>query len=164
MARKKVGMKRLRETIQACYGNVTQICQQLNISRQTFYNYVEDDESVAVLWKESRDHIVETAESQLMRHVVDVNDGLGDLSAIKFVLETWGKSKGWTKRMELTGADGRGLFDVDLDDDVRAYLQRMGMDEAEVLSYAAGQFNEMIREMMNDPDVVREELDDENGV
>lgn len=148
MARKKVSKRRLREAIQVHHGNVRSICDELNITRSTFYNYKNADDEVSRLVKEARESITDIAESQLMRHVTQVNDGLGDLRAITFVLETWGKDKGWSKRTEITGADGQALLGVSLSDDVMAYLVANGVEPDEVTSYAVRQFEEIVRAAM----------------
>lgn len=147
MARKKVSKRRLREAIEAQYGNVMKICEELNISRQTFYNYVNGDEAIEDLWKSARESIVDIASSQLMKHVTVVNDGLGDLKAITFVLETWGKDKGWSKRTEITGADGAALFGGHFDADVVEYLKSKGLTVEDAMSEAASQFNDLIKQM-----------------
>lgn len=153
MARKKVAMKRLKEATQLKYGNVSDICRELNISRQTFYNYIDDDEEFKQFWKDAQNSIVDIASSQLMRHVYDPDDAkyMGDLNAIKFVLETWGKREGWSKRLEVTGADGAGLFSG-LDPEVLEWLREQGLSAEDAMSEAAGQFNDLIRQMMVEGD------------
>jgi hypothetical protein len=146
MARKKVGMKRLKTAIMEHHGNVRGICDDLNISRQTFYNYKNDNIDIEQMVKAARESILDIAESQLMRHVTEPDEGRGDLRAITFVLETWGKTRGWSKRVELTGADGESLLGITLDEDVQAILAEMGIPAEVMASQASRQFNELIRQ------------------
>ena len=148
--KQRLSALRFRLAAESTFGNVTMMAETLDVSRQTIYNRMKKYDDAKRVVESARNSIVDIASSQLMRHVHDPQDlnFKGDLQAIKFVLETWGKNQGWSKRTEITGADGQALFGVTLDDDVREYLVTAGIDEAEIMSYAAGQFNEMIREMM----------------
>jgi hypothetical protein len=147
MAGRKVGKKRFREAISECYGIVGDVCKALNISRSSYYNYLRDYDLKDVV-KESRNTIVDIAESQLMRHVTEVNGGFGDFQAIKFVLSTFGKDAGWTTRTEITGADGVSLFGQTLSPDVVAFLEDAGIDGEMVESMAVQQFEAIVRSQM----------------
>lgn len=147
MARKKVSRKRLREAIQLKRGNVSGICSELNISRQTFYNYKNMDDQIDGWVRDARESIVDLAESQLLRHISEVNDGLGDFRAIQFTLQTFGKDRGWSTRTEITGADGASLFGIELPEDVREFLKASGVVESEIESYAVRQFVDIVRQV-----------------
>jgi hypothetical protein len=76
-------------------GNVTEVCKQMNIARQTFYNYYNND----IEFKEQIDDIKNIAldfvESKLIGKIKD-----GDIVAILFYLKTQGKKRGYIERNE----------------------------------------------------------------
>lgn len=140
----RISKKRFREAVKESFGNITTIAARLSVTRPTVYNYMRKYPDFKELVDDARDSIVDVAESQLMKHVTTGN---GDLRALMFVLETFGKKRGWSKRVEVTGADGDSLFGVSLDPRVMEYLQKEGMEPEQVMSFAAQQFNEMILAM-----------------
>ena len=77
------------------FGNVSEVCKQMNISRQTFYNYYNND----LEFKEQIDDIKNIAldfvESKLIGKIKD-----GDIVAILFYLKTQGKKRGYVERVE----------------------------------------------------------------
>ena len=76
-------------------GNVTEVCKQMNIARQTFYNYYNND----IEFKEQIDDIKNIAldfvESKLIGKIKE-----GDTIAILFYLKTQGKKRGYVERQE----------------------------------------------------------------
>ena len=77
------------------FGNVSEVCKQMNISRQTFYNYYNND----LEFKEQIDDIKNIAldfvESKLIGKIKE-----GDIVAILFYLKTQGKKRGYVERVE----------------------------------------------------------------
>jgi len=76
-------------------GNVSEVCNKLNISRTTFYNYYNND----LEFKEQIDDIKNIAldfvESKLIGKIKE-----GDIVAILFYLKTQGKKRGYIERVE----------------------------------------------------------------
>lgn len=76
-------------------GNVSEVCNKLNISRTTFYNYYNND----LEFKEKIDDIKNIAldfvESKLIGKIKE-----GDIVAILFYLKTQGKKRGYVERVE----------------------------------------------------------------
>lgn len=76
-------------------GNVSEVCNKLNISRTTFYNYYNND----IEFKEKIDDIKNIAldfvESKLIGKIKE-----GDIVAILFYLKTQGKKRGYVERQE----------------------------------------------------------------
>jgi hypothetical protein len=73
-------------------------------TRQTVYNYLKRHPELREVLEESREASIDQAESQLLDAVER-----GDINAIKFYLETKGKLRGYTRRQEITGAEGRPI-------------------------------------------------------
>jgi hypothetical protein len=83
----------------------------LQVDRVTLYKWIEQ-EGLEQAVIEGRNTRLDFVESKLDQKI----DG-GDTTAIIFFLKTQGKSRGYVERQELTGADGKKLFEVQILDD-----------------------------------------------
>ena len=70
----------------------------LECSRQTVDNYIERYATVRAAYEEQRETLVDIAEGKLMKKL-----DADEWPAIKFVLVTLGKDRGYTERTELAG-------------------------------------------------------------
>jgi hypothetical protein len=140
--KKKYTKSSIKAAIKGSMGIKLVVAQRLDCSRNTLDNYLNDfpdlkemlvAERVPVIDEGERDQLVSLAEEKLVN---DLNKG--DQKAYMFVLETLGKSKGYTKRTELTGADGESLT---ISVETAAIIRRMGLDINDV----AREFEEMIQ-------------------
>lgn len=120
------------KAIQQSYGIKSAVAEMVGCSRQTVDNALERWPELAVMLDYERHNIVDAAESKLIYAL-----NAGDMRAILFTLETLGKSRGWTRRTELTGADGAALISPE----IAQLIHAMGMDVSEV----ARQFEVMVR-------------------
>lgn len=108
MANKNRYTKReIRKAIEGSKGIKTAIAQRLNCTRQTVDNYLDRFPDLKALVSDERDSIIDLAEVKLLQAVNN-----NDMRAILFVLETIGKDRGWTKRTEITGADGGAVLEL----------------------------------------------------
>jgi hypothetical protein len=76
----------------------------LGVHRNTIQNYLKKYPEVKAEYEAQRETLVDLAEQKLFQKVKD-----GDWNAIRFVLATLGKNRGYAERSEVTGADGRPL-------------------------------------------------------
>lgn len=123
------------KAIEGSRGIKTTIAARMGCSRQTVDNALERWPELRAALKDERESIVDLAENKLLKAVA--ND---DMRAVLFVLETLGKDRGWSKRTEVTGADGGALFGLSAE--VQGMIQSMGLDVSEVVR----QFEAMVRE------------------
>jgi len=123
----------LKQAISGSRGVKTAITGRLGCTRQTLDNYLKRYPELMALVEEERESIIDLAETKLMGAVNN-----GDMRAVLFVLETQGKARGWSKRTEITGADGVPLG---LPDDVIAIMRGMGVEPSD----AVNRFVEHIR-------------------
>lgn len=105
----KLTKKAFIEAYSKSFGNISQSCKAVGISRQTYYNWINDDpnfkiELDAVDPKELR---LDFLESKLIERI-----NKGDTTATIFGLKTLGKSRGYVERQEITGGDGAKLFEI----------------------------------------------------
>jgi len=119
-------------------GIKSEIARLLNCSYNTVTNYLnrKTNADLAELFDSYREVMVDTLESKFMEAVNE-----GDIRAIIFGLETIGKGRGWTKRTEITGADGGA---IQLSSDVSEMLKKHGVSLADVQS----EFEAMVRAMV----------------
>lgn len=80
-----------------CNFNITKACESIGISRQTFYNWIDNVDDFSRLLDESREEAIDIVESALMKRIE-----LGDTRAIIFFLKTRGKSRGYTEKTEIS--------------------------------------------------------------
>jgi len=142
---KKISRKKWRLACVGSNGNKTEIARRLDVDRQTVYNYIKQDDLFKRIYEDAKETAIDFVESQLWKHINLANEGMGDLNAIKFFLQTWGKDRGWSTRTEITGPDGDALFGVSLDSDVIEFLRKQGLTVEDAMSEAASQFNELVR-------------------
>lgn len=90
--------------IRATKGIVSQAAKRLGCTARTVDNYAARWPEVAEALEEERRILVDTAEIQLMKLVQN-----GEWEAVKFVLKTVGKDRGYVERTERTGAGGGPL-------------------------------------------------------
>jgi hypothetical protein len=99
------------EAYQKSFGNISQSCKAIGIARQTYYNWLEQDEEFKIELKsvEPSELFLDFLESKLIERV-----NKGDTTATIFALKTKGKSRGYIERQEITGAEGTKLFEIEI--------------------------------------------------
>lgn len=78
-------------------GNLSAAADSLGCTRQTLYNLAERDESVAAALAESRERLIDKAETVVADKIEQ-----GDLGAARFVLQTIGSHRGYVERTHVT--------------------------------------------------------------
>ena len=101
--------QKLLTALEKSFGVVTTACRNSNISRQTFYNYYNEDPEFKKSCDDISEIALDMAESQLHKQILD-----GNTSATIFYLKTKGKKRGFVERQEFTGADGDRLFEIEI--------------------------------------------------
>ena len=89
-------------------GKVALVAERLGVTTKTVYNYADKYATVKNALDDSRLHfdelLVDTAEMKVQKAVM--ND---EAWAIRYVLGTKGKSRGYVERSEVTGAEGEAI-------------------------------------------------------
>lgn len=90
--------KALLKAYIASFGNVTQSCKAVNLSRETFYRWRREDKEFdqAVKDAEPAERFLDFVESKLLEKIND-----GDTTSIIFTLKTKGKKRGYIERQEI---------------------------------------------------------------
>lgn len=108
--KKNMFLKFLREGM----GIISYACEKTNISRQTFYNWKENDEEFAQQADDIQETTVDMAESKLLSSINE-----GNVAAIIFYLKTKGKKRGYVEQhdVDLGGNAFERLMRETVDDD-----------------------------------------------
>lgn len=77
-------------------GVIKTACNEAQISRQTFYNWIESDEEFRQAVEDVNEETIDFAENALKKRIAE-----GDTTATIFYLKTKGKSRGYVERTEL---------------------------------------------------------------
>ena len=88
--------KILLQSLENSFGNISEACKKVSISRKTFYNYLRDDEDFKEAVEEIEESLIDLAESELYNQISKENT-----TALIFFLKTKGKKRGYIERTEV---------------------------------------------------------------
>jgi transposase-like protein len=77
-------------------GNISEACQAINIGRQTYYSWIEKDETFKQDAEDAQESLIDLAESKLVENIKD-----NDNTSIIFFLKTKGKKRGYIEKQEI---------------------------------------------------------------
>jgi hypothetical protein len=107
-------------------GIKTEIAKKLKVSRQTLDNYLKRWPDLVPKLAEAREVIIDFAEIGLEKLIKK-----GDVRAIIFTLETIGRDRGYQKRTEITGANGRPV--LELSPELALLMAKLGISGSDVV-------------------------------
>ena len=90
--KKRAFIQAFRQTL----GVIAKACSEAQISRQTYYNWLESDKEFKREVEEINEEAIDFAENALKKQIQE-----GDTTAIIFYLKTKGKGRGYIERTEL---------------------------------------------------------------
>lgn len=97
--RQKVRQKRLKEKFVKAFsdskGIIAYACEMTGISRQCYYNWIDDDEEFAQKCADVQENSIDLVEAKLLNAINDDN-----LTAIIFYLKTKGKKRGYVEQID----------------------------------------------------------------
>ena len=108
---KKPDRSVIEKAIVKGFGNLSTASKSLAVERATLYKWIEQ-EGLEEAVQEGRNKRLDFAESMLDKGMLE-----GNMTAVIFYLKTQGKSRGYVERQEITGADGKKVFEVKILDD-----------------------------------------------
>lgn len=77
-------------------GIVSATCEAMNISRQTYYDWLKSDDEFKKSCEDIKETQIDFAESSLLKQIKD-----GNATSTIFYLKTQGKSRGYIERQEI---------------------------------------------------------------
>jgi hypothetical protein len=95
------------ENFKKSFGNISLACEASQVSRQTYYNWINSDEDFKKECVYIEERNLDFAEMKLINAIRE-----GRTAELLFYLKTKGKSRGYVERQEITGASGQKLFEV----------------------------------------------------
>lgn len=84
------------ECLKANVGNVTKACEQMKISRQAYYNWLNDDYEFRENINNIDEFILDRVEQALLQQIEN-----GNITGIIFYLKTKGKKRGYVEKVEI---------------------------------------------------------------
>lgn len=80
--------------------NITEACRRANVGKTTVYYWIENDPSFAQAIADEQDKLIDLAETELLKFILSPKLTREKLEAIKFFLESKGKSRGYGSELE----------------------------------------------------------------
>tara|TARA_R100000329_G_C7441714_1_gene155312 strand:+ start:154 stop:504 length:351 start_codon:yes stop_codon:yes gene_type:complete len=99
----------LLKALEKNLGVVTTACKQVDVSRATFYRWLNEDSEFSAQVKSIQDVALDFAESRLFEQIQD-----GSTAATIFYLKTKGKRRGYVERQELEHTGGEKPVNIKL--------------------------------------------------
>ncbi len=110
----RVSRKALIETLRSCDGIPSQTARALGISPRAVRKRIQTDKVLQAIADEAKESLIDLAQSKL-RPALDE----GDFRAVKFVLETLGKGRGFGKEIKIESDDKPGVMHLYFPDNGR---------------------------------------------
>lgn len=82
-------------------GIITVIAKRVGCTWHTAAKYIREYPTIKAAYDDECEQILDLAETKLFAAVTN-----GDLAAVKYILSTKGKKRGYTERTEVSGIDG----------------------------------------------------------
>lgn len=92
------------DALYASLGIITRACKRSNISRTTYYKWLANDSKFKAAAEEVQETCIDMVESELLNRIQE-----GNVPATIFYLKCKGKKRGYIERQEITGANGKEL-------------------------------------------------------
>lgn len=84
------------KALEKSLGNVSSACNSVNMSRETHYRWLSEDEDYKNNVESVNDYAIDFVESKLMANINN-----NDNTAILFYLKCKGKKRGWIEKSEI---------------------------------------------------------------
>ena len=91
------------QSIRDCEGKISTIAAMHGMTYYGVQKRIKSDPELADALEDTREHILDLAESQLIQAVRK-----GEMWAVKYLLETRGKSRGYSKRVDVVRPEQQG--------------------------------------------------------
>ena len=101
---KKTAVSEIENILKANHGNVAAVARHFGVNRATIWNRINESTTLMAVLKDSREAMIDNVESRLYKNAL-----AGDTASMIFFLKTQGRNRGYSERVEVTGADGGAL-------------------------------------------------------
>lgn len=105
------------------YGDVSKACEQLLMSRSTFYNWKRENKTFQEAVDDIEETFLDAAESKIRQKIED-----GDVACLIFYLKTKGKNRGYSEKIEVDSTVTNKSLKEYTDDELRKIASGGGED------------------------------------
>jgi hypothetical protein len=105
----KVSKAAIIKAIRGSGGIMSTVAKKLDVSWYTAKRYIDAFPETLQAYEEEQEAVLDMAEGTLLSSIKN-----GDVQASKWFLSTKGKRRGFSERLEQTGADGKPLYPVEI--------------------------------------------------
>lgn len=102
------------KTLRQCDGIASQTARALGLTAQAVRKRIRDDDKLQAVADEAKESLIDLAQSKLRPLIEE-----GDFAAVRFVLQTWGRSRGFGKELKIETNQPTGVIHLHLPDDGR---------------------------------------------
>lgn len=100
----RLTVKGVADKLREYHGNQAAVARAFGVDRSRITQYMEQHPELRAVKQEAEEAILDHAESALYRAVLS-----GEPWAVKWLLATKGKGRGYVERQEVTGKDGEAF-------------------------------------------------------
>ena len=111
----RVSRKAFVRTLRQCDGIASQTAKALGISPQAVRKRIREDKVLQSVADEAKESLIDLAQSKL-RPLLEK----GNLKAVIFVLQSWGRSRGFGKEIKIESDEKPGVIHMHFPDDGRS--------------------------------------------
>lgn len=94
----------VEQELRATYGNQSEVARRFGVSRVAVHNYISRHPRLQQALTEANEAILDNGESALFAAVLR-----GEPWAVKWLLATKGKARGYVERQEVSGPEGKPI-------------------------------------------------------
>lgn len=98
----KLSIKRVENALLKHQGIILKAAEALGCTRPALYKFLKEHPELELVRDEARDRLLDVAESNMAKAI----EGGEDMKTTLWYLERMGKNRGYSTRVEQTGADG----------------------------------------------------------
>ena len=138
--RRRLTIAAVEQALRASAGFMTVTAARLGVSRATLYRFFDKHPSLREIAEDVAEELCDLAETKLIQLIRE-----GDGPSIRFYLETKGKNRGYTRRVENTGTDGGAIEHRITADERNAKFRNLSTDDLRMIVEALQEGKELER-------------------
>ena len=77
--------------------NISRTCRQINVSRKTYYNWIDDDKDFEIEVQSAKEGLIDDLESEIYNQIFNKHNVVATIFALKCLA----KKRGWSEKDEI---------------------------------------------------------------
>ena len=94
--------------------NISRTCRQINISRKTYYNWIDDDKDFEIEVQNAKEGLIDDLESEIYNQIFHKHNVVATIFALKCLA----KKRGWSEKDEILTEEVKPLRVLEFGDPV----------------------------------------------